>query len=137
MAYKPGSVTEFPVTEKQQNGNHSSGNIITDMLKQPTLRQPDKDARLYEINRKVAVCLEFGLASNRACRAIKPFGLCGELLPPLFTLTNALSKGGLFSVTLSIGSPRPDVIRYCVLGKPGLSSTPKGQRLPNHLTVVL
>ena len=124
MVYKPGSV----------KGNHSSGKIITDPLKQPTLRQPDKDARLYEINLSVAVCLEFGLASNRACRAIRPLGPCGELLPRLFTLTLAFNKGGLFSVTLSIGSPRPDVIRYCVLEKPGLSSNQKGQRLPNHLT---
>ena len=127
MVCKPGSV----------ECNHSSGNIITDKLKQPTLRQPDKDARLYEINHKVAVCLEFGLAFNRACRATRPLSLCGGLLPRLFTLTHASSTGGLFSVTLSIGSPRPDVIRYCVLEKPGLSSNHKGQRLPNHLTRLL
>jgi len=84
MVYKPGSVI----------GNHSSGNIITDTLKQPTLRQPDKDARLYEINQKVAVCLKFGLAFNRACRAMKPLGPCGGLLPRLFTLTH--TKHGRF-----------------------------------------
>jgi len=42
-----------------------------------------------KINRKVAVCLEFGLASNRACRAMKSLNPCGELLPHLFTLTDA------------------------------------------------
>ena len=78
MVYKPGSVV----------GNHSSGITITDTLKQPTLWQPVKDTRLYKINLSVAVCLSFGLASNRACPATKPFGLCGELLPRLFTLTN-------------------------------------------------
>ena len=31
----------------------------------------------------------FGLASNRACRATKPLGPCGRLLPYLFTLTDA------------------------------------------------
>ena len=79
MVCKPGSV----------NGNHSSGIIITDKLKQPTLRQPDKDARLYEINLFSRRLSSFGLASNRACRATIPFGLCGELLPHLFTLTDA------------------------------------------------
>ena len=79
MVCKPGSVI----------GNHSSGNIITDKLKQPTFRQPDKDIRLYKINISVAVCLSFGLASNRACRATKPLGPRGGLLPHLFTLTYA------------------------------------------------
>lgn len=79
MVYKPGSV----------ECNHSSGIIITDQLKQPTLWQPDKDARLYWINQKVAVCLEFGLAFNRACHAMEFLNPCGELLPHLFTLTNA------------------------------------------------
>ena len=51
MVCKPGSV----------NGNHSSGIIITDKLKQPTSRQPDKDIRLYKINRLVAVCLSLVL----------------------------------------------------------------------------
>ena len=86
MVCKPGSVV----------GNHSSGNIITDKLKQPTLRQPGKDARLYEINLSVAVCLEFGLAFNRACRATRSLNLCGELLPHLFTLTHAKHRRFVF-----------------------------------------
>jgi len=46
---------------------------------------------------------------------------CGGLLPRRFT-RSAVYRGGLFSVTLSVESPRPDVIRYRVSVKPGLSS---------------
>ena len=126
MVCKPGSV----------NGNHSSGVIITDQLKQPTLRQPDKDARLYKINLSVAVCHTFGLAFNRACRATKPLSPCGGLLPHLFTLTRAVHRRFVFCDAFHRVAPPG---RYPVLC-PCEARTflhPKGQRSPNHLTRVI
>ena len=70
MVCKPGSIV----------GNHSSGITITDKLKQPTLRQPGKDTRLYKINLSVAVCLRlvllpigFVVPRNLSARAVSSY----------------------------------------------------------------
>ena len=57
----------------------------------------------------------------------------GALLPHRFTLAPA-SRGGLFSVALSLGSPPPAVSRHRISVEPGLSSSglPR-QRPPNRL----
>jgi hypothetical protein len=45
------------------------------------------------------------------------------LTPPFRPYQYLAAFGGLFSVALSIGLPRPDVIRHPVSMKPGLSSS--------------
>ncbi len=66
-------------------------------------------------------CSRWGLP----CRSGYPSR--GELLPRRFTLTPDHTKavrGGLFSVALSLGLPRPGVTRHRCLVESGLSSTP-------------
>lgn len=78
--------------------------------------------------------LYFSLASDRVYPATRvATGAVGFY--PAFSPVPRTRRGGLFSATLSVGLPRPDVIRYRVPGKPGLSSTPqRGQRLSDRLT---
>ena len=71
----------------------------------------------------------FGLAPGGVCRAAVIADKRGALLPHRFTLTAAKtlrSRGGLFSVALSLKLPRraapPDVIRHRSSMEPGLSS---------------
>ncbi len=65
-------------------------------------------------------CSRWGLPCRRRYRNR------GALLPHRFTLTAALesSRGGLFSVALSLGSLPPGVTRHRPSVEPGLSSTP-------------
>ncbi len=98
-AYKPGSVSD----------NHSSRAHVTERLKRPTRTR-------YGPHRWVPIwsCSEWGLPCQSRYRNR------GALLPHLFTLTQlAKTKlGGVFSVALSIGSRRPDVIWHPALRSP-------------------
>ncbi len=78
-------------------------------------------------------CFRRGLPCHRCCHRR------GELLPHRFTLTSpALTpmsrakgrRGGLFSVALSLGLLRPDVIRHRFFVKSGLSSLPQRTEQP-------
>lgn len=60
-------------------------------------------------------CSRWGLPCRPCCQ------VRGGLLPHRFTLTFA-DKGGLFSVALSLGFPRPGVTRHRCLVESGLSS---------------
>ena len=51
----------------------------------------------------------FGLAPDGVCLCLRCYHQSGALLPRLFTLTSTCCRGGLFSVALSVGSPRPAV----------------------------
>lgn len=61
----------------------------------------------------------FGLASDGVFLASRITPAAGGLLPHRFTLT---ISGGLFSVALSVGSPRPGLHRASRSMKSGLSS---------------
>lgn len=67
------------------------------------------------------IALLFGLASGGVCRAESVARPAGELLPHRFTLTR-VATGGLLSVALSVGSPRPALRRAPCSTKSGLSS---------------
>jgi len=61
----------------------------------------------------------FGLAPDGVYLADPVAQAAGELLPHRFTLTRRISPvGGLFSVALSVGSPRLDVIQHPALWSP-------------------
>jgi len=66
----------------------------------------------------------FSLASDRVCPATFVSKSAVGFYPAVSSVPWTY-HGGLFSVTLSVGSPRPDVIRYRVSVKPGLSSNVK------------
>ena len=76
--------------------------------------------------RKVPIrhCSRWGLPCGGCCQPP------GGLLPHRFTLTvgeqgqKVLRDGGLFSVALSVGLPRPGVTRHRYLLESGLSSSP-------------
>lgn len=72
-------------------------------------------------------CVRWGLPC-RPCYQVR-----GALLPHRFALTcdPERSIGGLFSVALSVGSPRPGVTRHRVSVKPGLSSPILRQARPS------
>jgi hypothetical protein len=102
---------------------HSSGTPVAWRLKQPTRTAGsghNPEARACAPLRAVPIrsCSRWGLPCRRRCRRR------GALLPHHFTLTaaNANSRGGMFSVALSLGSHPPDVIRHRLSAEPGLSS---------------
>jgi|GEM_PF-4198765 len=77
-------------------------------------------------------CFQRGLPSRPVTRN------AGELLPHLFTLTSA-SRGGLVSVALSVGSPRPRLPGALCPVKSGLSSpdaSTEGRRPANSTLIV-
>lgn len=69
----------------------------------------------------------FGLASDGVCHAVRVTTSAVGSYPAVSPLPDPRIKsgaiGGLFSVALSVGSPRPGVTRHPVSMKPGLSST--------------
>ena len=60
----------------------------------------------------------FGLAPGGVYRAANCYQSRGALLPHLFTLTDLLKVGGIFSVALSVGSRPPGVTWRPVRGSP-------------------
>ena len=77
-------------------------------------RLPDRSPRAVPIWH----CSRWGLPCRSGCPSR------GGLLPHRFTLTRPQRSGGLFSVALSLGFPRPGVTRHRCLVESGLSSTP-------------
>ena len=67
-------------------------------------------------------CSGWGLPCQSGCPS------CGGLLPHRFTLARPQWPGGLFSVALSLGLPRPGITRHPCLVEPGLSSRPENRR---------
>ena len=108
--------------------DHSSDLAVTDKA---TAANPDllehkrlrRSAR-RQIQHAVPIwrCSKWGLPCRRCCQPR------GGLLPHRFTLTcrhtkaNPGTTGGLFSVALSVGLPRPGVTRHLFLLESGLSS---------------
>ena len=66
----------------------------------------------------------FGLAPGGACRAIFVAEDAVRSYRTISTLPGLAAVGGLISVTLSLESPPPDIIRHRVSVEPGLSSSP-------------
>ena len=91
--------------------DHSSRDIVTNILKQPTR----VTGRRIPYATPIRSCSRWGLPCRRRYR------LRGALLPHRFDLA-APKRGGLISVALSLGSPQPDVIRHRSSLEPGLSS---------------
>ena len=117
--YKPGSV---PPDRSGLDG-HSSGTTVSCRLKQPTRMT---EAGAAPGARKPLVipiwsCSRWGFPCRTRYRPR------GALLPHHFTLTlNPKTKGGIFSVALSLGSPPPAINRHRFSVEPGLSSSPEG-----------
>ena len=117
--YKPGSV---PPDCSGLDG-HSSGTTVSRRLKQPTRMT---EAGAAPGARKPLVipiwsCSRWGFPCRTRYRPR------GALLPHHFTLTlNPKTKGGIFSVALSLGSPPPAINRHRFSVEPGLSSSPEG-----------
>jgi hypothetical protein len=125
-ACKPGSVRPFN-REAERRGDHSSGILFAEHLKQPT-RMANLEKRFGKtwsfsaesLSHAIPIwfCSRWGLPCRPRCR------VRGALLPHPFTLTLPNEwKGGLLSVALSLGSPPPDVIRHRLSMEPGLSSS--------------
>ena len=93
-AHKPSSVSLSGCP--QSGDDHSSGTAVARRLKRHNPRtsggQPSS-------------VLLFGLAPDGVCQAPPVTRGTGELLPRHFTLTAGWSRGGIFSVALSLGSP--------------------------------
>lgn len=87
--------------------DHLSRIAVTSNLEHPT-RSPDGPPD-YD---PIWTCSRWGLPCQ-VCHQPR-----GELLPPRFTLACAEAIGGLFSVALSVGSRRPDVIWHPALWSP-------------------
>src|SRR5882672_10230498 len=66
----------------------------------------------------------FGLAPGGACLAIFVAEDAVRSYRTISTLPGLATVGGLISVTLSLESPPPDVIRHRISVEPGLSSSP-------------
>ena len=101
--------------------DHSSGRTVTRRLKLPTRtsgpRRPAAVSLARPAPREVPIrhCSRWGLPCRSGCPSR------GALLPHRFTLA-AASRGGLFSVALSLGLPPPGVTRHRCLVESGLSS---------------
>ncbi len=85
----------------------------------PPGRTPE-NAALYPLRDKNSSL--FGFASSGACRAAHVTASAVRSYRTVSPLPFNKSKGGLFSVALSLRLPLPDVIRRPVFVKPGLSS---------------
>ena len=104
-------------------GGHSSGTSVAGCL---GATHPDNWPGNRPGRVAPAALSLFGLAPDGVCRAVAVAGARGGLFPRRFTLA-AASRGGLFSVALSLGLrgcplPRPEVIRHRCSMEPGLSS---------------
>lgn len=128
--YKPDSVQEGL---RPSLNDHSSGHTFTRGLKQPTRIVGAKAApgpKAHAI--PIRPCSRRGL----------PCPVCyqpgGGLLPHRFTLPRP-QPGGLFSVALSLGLPRPGVTRRRVFLESGLSSTlpPRSSNPPHAILITL
>ena len=83
----------------------------------PHATYPDGNAK----TRKVPSL--FGLAPGGACLAAFVAEDAVRSYRTISTLPGLAAVGGLISVTLSLESPPPDIIRHRVSVEPGLSST--------------
>ena len=103
--------------------DHSSSPAVACRIKLPTRTargEAPLPAPFPGTRRTVPIrrCSRWGLPCRSGCPSR------GGLLPHRFTLTPA-SEGGLFSVALSVGSPRPGVTRHRRFMESGLSSDPQ------------
>ena len=92
------------------------------------LKRPCRDIPAGISRREAPIrhCSRWGLPCRSGCPSR------GGLLPHRFTLTRANRTGGLFSVALSLGLPRPGVTRHRRFMESGLSSGPKHPRSSSH-----
>ena len=74
----------------------------------------------------------FWTCSQRGLQSHLCYHKCGRLLPYHFTLT--ITRGGFFSVALSLGLPPPAINRLWCSGESGLSSF---KRRPYNRLVIL
>ena len=106
-------------TPRKAMDGHSSGTPVTERLARPTRAAARKPA--LPVARRAAPiwsCSRWGLPCRLRYRSR------GGLLPHRFTLAlRPKPRGGLFSVALSLGSPRAGVTRRHFSLEPGLSST--------------
>lgn len=119
MVCKPDSVPDKPVSD------HSSGTPIAGCLMRPTRMTRRRPSGTCVPAIPIRPCFRRGLPC-RQCRHRR-----GGLLPHRFTHASPANhicrhmisrRGGLFSVALSLGLLRPDVIRRRFFMKSGLSS---------------
>ena len=112
-AYKPDSVQRLNLLD-----DHSSKVCITTnpIAAYPNLT-PKQSRRPFQAFKQVPIrhCSRWGLP----CRSC--YQNLGGLLPHPFTLTR--KTGGLLSVALSVGLPRPGVTRHRCFEESGLSSS--------------
>ena len=121
MACKPDSVTA------RAADGHSSGPAVAGGLGQPT-----RIARAGEPWGLRPARSLFGLAPGGACHAADVAAGAVGSYPTVSPLPSAEAAGGLFSVALSLGSPRAGVTRRHLSLESGLSSTRCGPRPSGH-----
>jgi hypothetical protein len=119
-AYKPGSGRH--ANDTRMRDGHSSGTPVTRRLKQPTRTAGSGHHPEAVLAHGFAPSL-FGLAPGGVCHAaavtvgaVRSY----RTFSPLPQLNQ--SRGGTFSVALSLDSHPPDVIRHHLSAEPGLSS---------------
>jgi len=112
---------------RARRGDHSSGTLIAERLKQPTrtTRPTDRPRRAC-----APASFLFGFAPGGACLATDVAASAVRSYRTLSPLPSAEASGGLLSVALSLGSPPPDVIRRRVRMEPGLSSVRENSGRP-------
>ena len=88
--------------------------------------EPSRPKRPWAYAREVPIwhCSRWGLPCRPCCQGR------GGLLPHRFTLT-CTNAGGLFSVALSLGFPRPGITRHRRFVESGLSSLTRRQTRPS------
>ncbi len=108
-----------------RGGGHPSSPSVATGIKRPTRRQAGR------LCLPIRSCTGWGLPCSRCLHRD------GELLPRHFNLAPT-NRGGIFSVALSVGSPRPAVSRHPARGcsdfPPSRVEYDAGRRPPVHLT---
>ncbi len=133
-------VRALPQTESKPQGDHSSGPAVTGWLKLPTRVPRVETTRhppflLRKTLRWRSECAEplCGIAPGGACHARPVARSAVGSYPTLSPLPPAKCRfGGLLSVALSLGLPRPGVTRHRCLVESRLSSGAKPLRPPGR-----
>ena len=114
------------ILSRLHGGDHSSATRVAAVVEQPT--------RKLSTETGDSTASLFGLAPQGVCHAAPARAGRGALLPHRFTLASSRpcgrAIGGLFSVALSVASPRLDVIQPAARGSsdfpPSLTCDPDG-----------
>jgi len=140
-----GAIDRHPAAGDQKRETACKPDSVPTAARRPGRRQssvwdggypPPRAAYPGVIVRRATSAPLFGLAPKGVYRARPVTRIGGGLLPHLFTLT-CPKAGGLFSVALSVGSPRLGVTQPSALWSPDFPHSRPGGRERDHPAVSL